>query len=117
MTGEPTETDPEPVPTAFEQLVRSTDSSVEQTELRRAIHEAVATTPGEVESHWSRWFLDAGRAVGLRIDEFTASAEAAFDQADSGVTRLGGRGWSRFGRSPGGSRNAPTPATRPQNSV
>ncbi len=88
MTGELTETDPEPVPTAFEQLVRSTDSAVEQTELRRAFHEAVAATPGEVESHWSRWFLDAGRAVGLRIDEFTASAEAAFDQADSGVTLL-----------------------------
>ena len=88
MSDELTETPPESLSVAFERLVRLTESSVEQTSLRRAINEAVVAAPGNVETHWSRWFLDAGRAVGLKIDEFAASVDAAHDLAASGVTLL-----------------------------
>ncbi len=88
MTVEQIAVPPERVLIAFEQLVCSTDSSVEKSELRRAVNEAVVATPGEVESNWSRWFLDAGRTLGLKIDEFTASTDVAFDLAASGVTLL-----------------------------
>ena len=79
---------PESLSMAFEKLARLTDSSVEQTGLRRAVNEAVASAPGDVESHWSRWLLDAGRATGLKIDEFTASVESAYDLAASGMALL-----------------------------
>lgn len=88
MIDEQPEITPERVLTAFEQLVRSTNSSADQSELRRAIRETVMARPGEVESNWSRWFLDAGRTLGLKIDDFTASCGVAFDLAASGVTLL-----------------------------
>ena len=73
---------------AFERLCRSTDSSLERTDLKRAISEAVAAAPGNVELLWSRWFLDAGRATGLKIDQFTATVESACDLAASGMALL-----------------------------
>jgi ABC-type bacteriocin/lantibiotic exporter with double-glycine peptidase domain len=79
---------PELLSVAFERLCRSTDSSVEQTQLQRAINEAVAAAPGDLETTWSRWLLDAGRATGLKIDEFTATVDAAFDLAGSGMALL-----------------------------
>ena len=88
MPDELMEKPPESLSMAFEKLARLTDSSVEQTGLRRAVNEAVASAPGDVESHWSRWLLDAGRATGLKIDEFTASVESAYDLAASGMALL-----------------------------
>ncbi len=88
MTGELTEMDQKRLTETFERLVRSSGSAIEHTALSRAISEAVAATPGEIDSDWSRWFLDAGRAVGLKFDEFTAPAEGAFDLAGSGVSLL-----------------------------
>ncbi len=79
----------------FERLARSATNSVEQTELRRAVNEAVAATPGEIEANWARWFLDAGRAVSLKFDEFTATSNSAFDLVSSGVGLLT---WHRASR-------------------
>jgi len=88
MTHELNEEPSAVLPVAFERLVQSLDSSIEQTHLKRAINEAMRAAPGSIESHWSRWMLDAGRATGLKIDEFTATAESAFDLADSGMVLL-----------------------------
>ena len=73
---------------AFEKLAQSIECSIELTSLRRAIIEAVAAVPGSVEPNWSRWMRDAGRAVGLKIDEFTATVEVTHDLAASGMTLL-----------------------------
>ncbi len=90
-----TATGHESIPATFERLAHLTGASVEQTELRRAINEAVAATPGEVEANWARWFLDAGRAVSLKFDEFTAMPNSAFDLVASGVSLLTWHGDSR----------------------
>jgi putative ABC transport system ATP-binding protein len=88
-------TEYESVSAMFERLTHLTGASLEQTELRRAIGEAVAATPGEVKVNWARWFLDAGRAVSLKFDEFTASSNSAFDLVASGVSLLAWHGTSQ----------------------
>lgn len=95
MMGELTAEASDLISVVFERLARSATDSVEQTQLRRAISEAVAATPGEVDVNWTRWFLDAGRAVGLKFDEFTASSDSAFDLVASGMSLLT---WNRDSR-------------------
>ncbi|MBM4075241.1 MAG: ABC transporter ATP-binding protein, partial [Planctomycetes bacterium] len=76
------------LPTAFEELVRSAGATVEQTNLRRAIHEAISARQGDVPTNWSHWMFDAGRALDLRVDEFTASTRLAYDRVDAGGSAL-----------------------------
>ena len=88
MIGESNETTPEILTTAFEQLVQSSGRLLEQTAVRRAVHEAVTAQPGPVRSQWSHWFLDAGQSLGLTINALSTPIETSIDLADCGMTLL-----------------------------
>ena len=73
---------------AFEHLIHSTGRRFETTELRRTFHEVVVASPGQVDSNWARWMIEAGRSLGMKVDRFDESVKAAVDLAECGVTLM-----------------------------
>ncbi len=70
----------------FEQLIWSSRNRVEQSVIRRAIHEASVANPGPIRSYWAYWFVDAGRSLNLNLSRLTASIAQAIELADCGMT-------------------------------
>lgn len=60
----------------------------ESTEIRRVVYGLVSSSDGNLETDWSLWALDAGRAFNLQLSACDIDSLSAYKMVESGATLL-----------------------------